>query len=115
MSVNFLFADKVLLTEGTTGEIYLPLILQGLIERGLFDGDLNTLAIRNTVNSREMLTLAGKYTQEQRSVAILVDGDEQGKQRKQRIEAWAQRCKQEVPSYSSVASRSKAMFHRRLP
>jgi predicted ATP-dependent endonuclease of OLD family len=97
LSVNFLFADKILLTEGTTGEIYLPLILQGLIERGLFDGDLNTLAIRNTVNSREMLTLASKYIQEQRSVAILVDGDEEGKQRKQRIEVWAQRSRQECP------------------
>jgi hypothetical protein len=97
LSANFLFADRILLTEGTTGEIYLPLILQGLIERGLFGGDLNTLAIRNTVNSREMLTLASKYIQEQRSVAILVDGDEEGKQRKQRIEAWAQRSRQECP------------------
>ena len=44
-----------------------------------------------------MLTLASKYIQEQRSVAILVDADEEGKQRRQRIEAWAQRSRQECP------------------
>jgi energy-coupling factor transporter ATP-binding protein EcfA2 len=97
LSANFLFADKVLLTEGTTDEIYVPLILQGLIERGRFDGDLNSLAIRNTVNSREMLTLASMYIQEQRSVAILIDSDEEGKQRKLKIEAWAQRSRHECP------------------
>jgi len=97
LSANFLFADKVLLTEGTTGEICFPLILQGLIEKGCFDGDLNSLAIRNTVNSREMLTLASMYIQEQRSVAILIDSDEEGKQRKLKMEAWAQRSRQECP------------------
>jgi hypothetical protein len=47
LSANFLFSDKILLAEGATDEFYLPLILQGLIERNLFEGDLNAFAIHS--------------------------------------------------------------------
>jgi hypothetical protein len=97
LSANFLFADRILFAEGPTDEIYLPLLLQGLIEHGQFDGDLNGFAIRSSLNSKEMLALANMYTQEQRTVTVLVDGDAEGRQRKAKIEAWANRVKQECP------------------
>ena len=97
LSANFLFADRILLAEGPTDEIYLPLILQGLIERGLFDGDLNGFAIRSSLNSKELVAVAATYIQEQRSVTILVDGDDEGRKRKSRIEAWTARAKLECP------------------
>jgi hypothetical protein len=97
LSANFLFADKILLAEGPTDEIYLPLILQGLIERGRFNGDLNAFAMRSTLNSKEMLALANIYTQEQRAVTVLVDGDDEGRRSKQKIEAWTSRAKRECP------------------
>jgi hypothetical protein len=98
LTANFLFADKVLLAEGATDEIYLPLILQGLIERGLFEGDLNSFAIRSSLNSKEMLAVAATYLQEQRSVTVLIDGDVEGGKRKSKIEAWAGRAKVECPA-----------------
>lgn len=97
LSANFLFADKVLLVEGCTDEIYVPTLLQELVERKAFDGDLNGLAIRSSISSKEMLSLASVYIQEQRSVAVLVDGDDGGLQRKRKIEAWAQRARVECP------------------
>jgi hypothetical protein len=42
-----------------------------------------------------MLALASIYVQEQRSVTVLVDGDDEGRRRKAKIEAWAERSKQE--------------------
>lgn len=97
LSANFLFADKILLAEGPTDEIYVPLILQGLIERGLFEGDLNGFAIRSSLNSKDLLAVTATYLQEQRSVTVLVDGDEEGRKRKTKIDAWAVRAKLECP------------------
>jgi hypothetical protein len=97
LTANFLFADKILLAEGATDEIYLPLILQGLIERGLFHGDLNSFAIRSSLSSKEIPAVAAMYLQEQRSVAVLVDGDEEGRRRKTKIDGWADRTKQTCP------------------
>lgn len=97
LSSNFLFSDKVLLAEGATDEIYVPLILQGLIEHSKFDGDLNAFAIHSALNEAEMIGSASIYSREGRHVAILVDGDDEGNRRKQRIEAWATRAGRNCP------------------
>jgi hypothetical protein len=44
-----------------------------------------------------MLGSAGIYMREQRQVAILVDGDEEGNKRKRRIEQWADSTKRKCP------------------
>jgi predicted ATP-dependent endonuclease of OLD family len=97
LSANFLFADKILLAEGPTDDIYLPSIIQGLISRGHFDGDLNALAIRAGLNSKDMLAVASTYISEERAVTVLVDGDIEGEQRKSRIEKWAASKKKKCP------------------
>jgi hypothetical protein len=97
LSANFLFADKILLAEGPTDDIYLPSIIQGLISRGHFDGDLNALAIRAGLNSKDMLAVASTYISEERAVTVLVDGDIEGEQRKSRIEKWATSKKKKCP------------------
>lgn len=97
LSANFLFADKILLTEGSTDDIHLPSIIQGLISHGHFDGDLNALAIRASLNSKEMLAVASTYISEERAVTVLVDGDHEGEQRKSRIEKWATSKKKKCP------------------
>jgi len=97
LSANFLFSDKVLLVEGATDEIYIPLILQGLIERNLFQGDLNSFAIQATNTDQNMLATASFYLAEERRVAVLVDGDAEGRKRKARIEAWAAKAKVKCP------------------
>jgi hypothetical protein len=100
LSANFLFSDKVLLAEGPTDEVYLPLILQGLIERNYFDGDLNAFAVHSGLTEREMLGSAGIYVREQRQIAVLVDGDEEGNKRKRKIEQWASTNKRKCPVLS---------------
>ena len=97
LSANFLFSDKVILAEGPTDEIYLPLMLQGLIARGKFNGDLNALAIHSGLNESEMLNSAGIYLREGRQPAILVDGDEEGDKRSRKINQWKTRTKRECP------------------
>ena len=100
LSANFLFSDKILLAEGATDEMYLPLILQGLIERGIFDGDLNAFAMHSGLNEKEMLGYAGIYLREQRQILVLVDGDDEGAKRKRKIEKWAETRKKECPIVS---------------
>lgn len=97
LSANFLFSDKILLAEGATDEIYVPLIVQGLIGRGQFDGDLNALAIHSSLNESEMISSAGIYLREQRQPAILVDGDGEGDKRKTKIERWSKRINRKCP------------------
>jgi hypothetical protein len=97
LSANFLFADKILLNEGSTDDIHLPSILQGLISHRHFDGDINALAIRSSLNSKEMLAVASTYISEDRAVTVLVDGDAEGNQRKTRIEKWAISKKKKCP------------------
>ncbi len=97
LSANFLFADKILLAEGATDEAYLPLILQGLIERGKFDGDLNAFAIHTSLNDSETVASASMYTKEERRVAVLVDGDEAGNKRKTRVEKWSKQANRKCP------------------
>jgi predicted ATP-dependent endonuclease of OLD family len=92
LSANFLFADKILLAEGATDEAYLPLILQGLIERDKFDGDLNAFAIHTSLNDSETVASASMYTREDRRVAVLVDGDDAGNKRKTRVENWSKQA-----------------------
>lgn len=95
LSSNFLFSDKVLLVEGATDEMYTPLILQGLIERNYFEGDLNAFAIQASLTEQEMIGAASFYTREERRVAILLDGDEEGKKRKTRIEMWKRQAEKD--------------------
>jgi hypothetical protein len=100
LSANFLFSDKILLAEGPTDEMYVPLIVQGLVERNLFEGDLNAFAIHSGLNEKEMLGSAGIYVREQRQIAILVDGDEEGNKRKRKLEQWATTNKKKCPVVS---------------
>lgn len=95
LSSNFLFSDKVLLAEGTTDEIYIPLILQGLVENNLFKGDLNAFAIQSGYTVTELIASADMYLREGRKCAALFDGDEEGNRRKQRLEHWKSRSKRE--------------------
>lgn len=95
LSSNFLFSDKVLLVEGATDEIYIPLILQGLIERNKFSGDLNAFAIHSSLPIAEMIGYADIYMREGRRVAFLVDGDEEGKRKKTRIDSWKTKTNRE--------------------
>jgi hypothetical protein len=97
LSANFLFADRILLAEGTTDETYLPLILQGLIERGKFAGDLNSFAVHSSLNDSETVASANIYTKEDRRVAVLVDGDDAGNKRKARVEAWSKQANRKCP------------------
>jgi hypothetical protein len=97
LSANFLFSDAVLLAEGATDEIYVPLIVQGLIEKGRFDGDLNAFAIHSGLNESEMISSARNYIHEGRRVAVLLDGDDEGQKRKKKFEAWSKRSNRECP------------------
>lgn len=100
LSSNFLFSDKVLLTEGTSDEIYLPLIIQGLIEKNKFNGDLNAFAVNSSLNDPETIAAANMYVKEDRRVAVLVDGDDAGSRRKARIEKWSQQTNRKCPVIS---------------
>jgi predicted ATP-dependent endonuclease of OLD family len=97
LSANFLFSDKVLLAEGPSDEVYLPLILQGLIERNKFEGDLNAFAINSSLNDAETVASANMYTKEDRRVAVLVDGDEAGTKRKTRVDKWSKQADRKCP------------------
>lgn len=100
LSSNFLFSDKILLAEGITDEIYIPLILQGLVANDRFKGDLNAFAIHSGYTQTEMIASADMYLREGRRTAILVDGDEEGNRRKQRIGQWKSRSKRDCPVLS---------------
>jgi hypothetical protein len=100
LSSNFLFSDKVLLAEGASDEIYLPLIIQGLIERNRFDGDLNAFAMHTGLTDSETVACAEIYTKEDRNVAVLVDGDESGNVRRGLMEAWAKKRGRKSPVIS---------------
>ena len=92
LSANFLFADKsssprALLTRST-----FPSSFKALSN---MDTSMETLTGLLSVVRPTVRKLASIYIQEQRSVAVLVDGDVEGNQRKQKIETWAQRARQE--------------------
>ncbi|HTZ49809.1 MAG TPA: AAA family ATPase, partial [Verrucomicrobiae bacterium] len=93
LSSNFLFSEKILLAEGASDEIYLPLIFQGLIDRNKFEGDLNAFAMHTSLNDSETVACADIYTREDRTVVVLVDGDEAGANRKNLVEKWAKKKK----------------------
>lgn len=100
LSSNFLFSDKVLLVEGASDEIYIPLIVQGLIERNKFDGDLNAFAMHTGLTDSETVACAEVYTKEDRNVAVLVDGDDSGIARKGLVETWAKKRGRKGPVIS---------------
>jgi predicted ATP-dependent endonuclease of OLD family len=100
LSSNFLFSDKVLLAEGATDEMYIPLILQGLIELNKFSGDLNAFAIHSGLTTQEMISYANIYLKEGRNVAVVVDGDAGGLEKKKAIEAWLTKTNRTFPVLS---------------
>jgi hypothetical protein len=83
MAGVILFADHVLLCEGDSEAILIPPLLQALTESGATKVDLNTFAVISTGNTRNtdaLIRMIGEAAP-QSKLAVLVDGDQGGKDR----------------------------------
>jgi predicted ATPase len=85
---SILFAQNVLLTEGDSDPIYLYALIQKAVASGHCHLDLNALAIMSTSESRnaEALLRLLLETHPRPRVAMLVDGDKGGKDRRKYLE-----------------------------
>lgn len=93
MPGTILFASYVLLTEGDADPIIINAVLQALVERARFDGDLNPFSALPTGDARTALAMAAILAQSNPSpeVAFLVDGDAGGKDRSNMTQAMDER------------------------
>lgn len=89
LSGTILFANHVLLVEGDSDPIFLNAVLQKLIEVGRLDADLNSFAAISTGQSADADALIRILLESQPSpkIAVLVDGDDGGKKRLERLKS----------------------------
>lgn len=75
---NWLIADRTLLVEGASDELYLIALFQLVIRANAADLDLNDLSIMQGSDSANLVAMACVMLEEGRKVVVLVDGDRQG-------------------------------------
>lgn len=88
-SHNFLIADRTLLVEGPSDEIYVLAVLRLVVRLGKRDYDLNDFSIYDAGNAQNHVIMSKIMLEEGRSVVLLADGDGHGKEVKSAAEKLA--------------------------
>jgi len=86
LAQNFLIADRILLVEGPSDEVYIATVLSYLAHGDVIDIDLNEFCVVDAGDWRNYVAMAKLMLEEGRTVICLLDNDSHGRSVKENLE-----------------------------
>ena len=113
VSGTILFARHIVLSEGDTEPIVLPVVMQKLVERQELHGDLNALSVMSGGNAQNSEVLIRYLSDSELSprIVVLLDGDKGGTDRRN----YLRRIVEESPTVEFVNLPAGVAFEDTLP